>query len=280
MNKIFAVIVTFNSNCIELKVTLDLLASQCSCVIADNSDDLSVANSIKYLANLVPNCHYLGMHGNRGLATAQNCAANHAWTLGATHILLLDDDSKVALGMLDSLLGHLHSVGNQIILGARTINFAGLDVSNTHSDGLPLTLCRDLMSSGTLISRHIFESVGEFDETLFIDCVDFDWGWRAQQLGYRIYLANDAHLLHQLGVGRIGWLGVSAPIRHYYQYRNILIMMARNYTPWSWRVLQSLKLPVKLFLILLLLDNKSIRLKFAFSGIRDAFLGKSGKYSN
>jgi rhamnosyltransferase len=280
MNRIFAIIVTFNTNCNKLKVTLHSLAAQCSCVIADNSDDVSVANAIKSISNLMPNCHYFDMHGNCGIATAQNFAAARAWALGATHILLLDDDSELATGMLNSLLNYSYSVGKNIILGVRTINLSGFDVSNSHSDGLTLTLCRDLMSSGTLISRPIFESVGEFDENLFIDCVDFDWGWRAQRLGYKIYLINEIHMLHQLGEGRIGWLGVSAPIRHYYQYRNILKMLVRNYTPWSWRVIQVIKLPVKLVLIFFLLDNKSIRLKYAFAGIRDAFFGKNGKYFN
>ncbi|END16895.1 putative rhamnosyltransferase domain protein, partial [Escherichia coli P0301867.8] len=40
------------------------------------------------------------------------------------------------------------------------------------------------MSSGSLTKVDVFKKIGLFDEDLFIDYVDYEWGWRALEKNF------------------------------------------------------------------------------------------------
>jgi rhamnosyltransferase len=272
-----AVIVTYETDPIQLDRILAAVAKQCGFVLADNSED-------KLLAREIAACvvhhggQYLSMEGNCGIGSAQNRAINAAWKQGANAVLLLDDDSMPAGDLVERLVACSELFDHATVIGAVALNSGGLEISNVRSDSGDFPYCRDMMSSGTLIRRDIFERVGPFDESLFIDCVDFDWGWRAQRMGTALRLCRATAITHRLGEGRIAGISYPAPIRHYFQYRNILRMMPRPHTPWAWRLSQFVKLSIKLLLIPLLMPEKVRRLRFAFAGIRDAIRGRSGPW--
>ena len=277
LSNVYAVIVAYETNLKQLDRILAAVASQCGFVLADNSDDEVLAKEIS--ACVIKHCgHYLCMDGNRGIGSAQNRGISVAWSLGADTVLLLDDDSMPANDLVDRLVSCSESLGHAVVIGAVALNSAGLEISNFRSTSGAFLHCRDMMSSGTLIRRNIFERVGPFDESLFIDCVDFDWGWRAQRMGIALRLCRATAITHRLGQGRIAGISYPTPIRHYFQYRNILRMMPRPYTPWSWCLSQFVKLSIKLLLIPLLMPEKVQRLRFAFTGIRDAIRGRSGPW--
>jgi rhamnosyltransferase len=272
---VIAVIVTYESDVERLHTILRSLSRQCAFIIADNSITLAISQVIADCTHQYSG-KYVSMGGNKGIAAAQNAAMSAAWSDGAEAVLLLDDDSMPDNNLVAHLLSCSESLGHAAIVGANALDAQGREIGNARHAPGNMPRCRDLMSSGTLIHRRIFERVGPFDDSLFIDCVDFDWGWRARQLGIEAYLCRATAMTHRLGEGRIAGLGYPSPIRHYFQYRNILRMMTRAYTPWGWRASQLLKLIAKLALIPLLMPDKVKRLRFAFAGIRDAFHGRSG----
>ena len=58
------------------------------------------------------------------------------------------------------------------------------------------------MSSISLIPCKVFNIVGGFDESLFIDGVDNEWCWRAwHKCGLRSFIVEDAEIGHMLGEG-------------------------------------------------------------------------------
>lgn len=273
-----AVIVTFRTDIARLEKILRQLVTQCGVVICDNTDDEQQSRSIEAAAHR-HGATYIGLGGNAGIAKAQNVGIQASWERGAEHVLLLDDDSVPPDGLVKALhLSMEKSKDRLAVVGARTFS-SGRDISNAGYAG-DLTPCRELMSSGTLISKRVFDTVGPFDEGLFIDGVDFDWGWRAQSLGIPLYLSADAVIEHRLGIGDVGVGGLRmrlpSPIRHYYQYRNMLRLMTRPYTPWKWRASQALRLPTKLVLLGLFAPRRIERLRLAFMGIRDAVTGRQG----
>lgn len=277
--RVVAVIVAYQTDTVRLDAILRALVSQCSFVVADNSENSTRSMAIERCV-VAHHGQYLNMGGNRGIGAAQNAAIGLAWRGGADHVLLLDDDSVPSVKLIEALAScvSLRDDGRTVFC-ARAVDDSGNDISNACGRDGDLILCREMMSSGSLISREIFESVGPFDEGLFIDGVDFDWGWRARQLGYRLYIVREASIVHRLGEGEIGGIRVPSPIRHYYQFRNVLHLMRRRSTPWGWRLSQAMKLPTKLLLIAALMPRRGQRLRYAFAGIRDAFRGRSGKYS-
>lgn len=276
--KTICVIVTYHTNLQHLMNVLDILSKQCRVIICDNTDAKEQAEKIKICA-LKKNSVYISMMGNVGIACAQNKGITTCWKLGAKNAFLLDDDSIPSHNVIVTLELALESLSDFTVVGARTIS-KGKDISNAISRD-NLIPCRDLMSSGALINRKVFECVGEFDERLFIDCVDFDWGWRAIQIGVKLYLIQDATIEHSLGIGTLDLslfsLRLPSPIRHYYQFRNILRIISRSHVPWFWKVEQMIKLPIKLLLILIIAPESSKRTKFALLGIFDAIRGCWGK---
>lgn len=274
---VFAIIVTYQSDVDRLRQILAILRPQCPAVIVDNSLNDEKRNAIAACA-VDDRVHYVSMQGNQGIGAAQNRGIVLARSLSADTILLLDDDSIPANDLVPALVACADRLGDHAIVGANALDHAGREISNARHAPGAIVACRDMMSSGSLIRCPILDRVGPFDETLFVDGVDFDWGWRAARMGYTLHLCRATAIRHQLGEGKIAGVGYPSPIRHYFQYRNILSLMRRSYVPWGWRVSQMLKLHTKLLLIPLLMPEKGRRLRFAFAGIRDAILGRVGPW--
>ncbi len=277
---VVAVVVTYNSQIERLGESLSILASQCTVVVVDNSTKASFREEIRSVCERF-NVFNLSLGDNFGIARAQNIGIAWARANSAVDILLMDDDSIPSTSLVADLIkARRSSQLNLVVISARTVDENGEDISNCaakNSGGL--TPCSELTSSGTLISSKVFDRVGVFDERLFIDCVDFEWGWRAMALGVSLVLCDDATIQHKLGeVTRFG-LRLPSPIRHYYQYRNVSMMIVRSVAPFAWRFQQLLKLPIKLFLILVIGDRRLERLRYVAWGLYDFFCGQAGKFN-
>jgi rhamnosyltransferase len=92
-----------------------------------------------------------------------------------------------------------------------------------------------VVTSGSLVSLAVFETVGPFLSDLFIDHVDSEYCLRARSKGFRVLLALAPAMEHSLGQGTAhatAWGKVSTPdyppARWYYIARNSLIL-ARKY---------------------------------------------------
>lgn len=274
---VIAIIVTYQSDLQVLREIVRTLSNQCHVVIADNSPTDETGQAI---AACLPADRgtYIPMRGNQGIGAAQNRAIAFAWSKEADAVLLLDDDSIPPLDLVDRLVACAQAAGTGAVVGANAVDSGGREISNARRASGNLPECRDMMSSGAFIRREIFARVGPFDESLFVDGVDFDWGWRARRMGIALYLCRATAIEHRLGEGDIAGIRYPSPIRHYYQYRNVIRLMGRPHTPWGWRLSQLVKLPIKLLLIAALMPQKSQRLRFAFAGVGDALRGRSGPW--
>ena len=212
-------------------------------ILADNTP------SPDYNENLqLPGCVRLNMGGNAGIATAQAEAITHAAKLGATHILLLDQDSLVYPGFLEKMereYVRLEATGEKIFALAPTIintrsgeaGKALLEKDISNADGFIGR--RQLISSGSFLSMTAVHEVGLPDRRLFIDYVDFEWCWRAAGFGFKCFYTSRVELEHAVGagdvvVGKHRWV-ISAPERYFYQFRNYFWLRRRDYVPVSWK---------------------------------------------
>jgi rhamnosyltransferase len=278
---IFAVIVSYNSDIERLTQSLKILKTQCNLVVVDNSTEEKNRRNIMSLCRKI-GAHLIALHDNFGIAFAQNAGISWSRDNGAEYVLLLDDDSIPSRNLIVDLLAIRAShVLSDVVVSARTISEDGDDLSNRrYASDTGLTDYSEMNSSGTLFPMSVFDRVGKFNEELFIDCVDFEWGWRARSLGIPLLLCETVSIEHRLGDGFRHGFGWPSPIRHYYQYRNVLRMIFYSRAPIRWRVSQSLKLPAKILLIFLLSNNRTARLRFSLLGIRDFLIQRYGKYSD
>lgn len=281
-----AVIVTYNSDISRLQEILNSLSSCDKVVISDNSTSDNKRTEIKDLSHK-SGFDYLSMSGNHGIAKAQNVGITHAVNAGMADVVLLDDDSLPTHTMISELFSARKRVYDE--LGKLPVVCAtafgdNKEMLSVHGEKIinGVYKCRDIISSGTLLNRSHIDLVGLHEEKLFIDCVDYEWGWRAISKNVVLCIVISAVLNHRLGTGKLNYIDVryGSPIRHYYQYRNILHMIKRDYVPLSWKLEQLPKLLFKLLLISLFFDNKAKRLKFALMGVRDFCLGKYGPINN
>jgi rhamnosyltransferase len=121
------------------------------------------------------------------------------------------------------------------------------------------------------------------DATLFIDQIDTEWGLRAQRLGYRLYGVRSAVLTHGIGESFVRpWFApartvpVHAPIRDYFLVRNTIAVFFRRAAPWRWRLLQLLRLPALIVVLVTQMPPRRARLRYIVRGLVDGLRGRLG----
>ena len=101
--RVVAVVVTYRpeNDCREL---LDALGVQCNAVVViDNGSGPAFVAALA-AACQASGAEFVGLSQNVGIAAAQNCGIERARELGATHVLLSDDDSLPPENMVARLL--------------------------------------------------------------------------------------------------------------------------------------------------------------------------------
>jgi rhamnosyltransferase len=296
-----AVIVTYFPQPALLSALLDAVAPQVEYVVlVDNTPNEQASVDLGRIAS--PRCDVIVNSDNLGLAAAQNAGIERARERGCDHVLLLDQDSLPAPGMVDRLcdaLRRLQSSGVQVAaVGPRWRDrHSGRDapfvrvglgrVEKLHcGDGTNRAIeCDTLVASGCLVPLATLDAVGPMDERLFIDQVDVEWGLRAQALGYRLYGVCDAVLLHGIGEAAVRvWFAkdrrmpVHSPLRDYYLMRNTIEVFFRRRAPWRWRLIQAIRLPGLVFVLTVQMPPRIARLRMILRGVVDALRGRLGRY--
>ncbi|OHD87644.1 MAG: hypothetical protein A3J39_03395 [Sulfuricurvum sp. RIFCSPHIGHO2_12_FULL_44_8] len=144
--------------------------------------------------------------------------------------------------------------------------------------------CTTVNSSGSFISLQAFEEIGAFDEGLFIDHVETEWCFRATSKGFAVFVTNKTELKHLMGedvltVSVFGWkkfMPYRSPLRHYYLFRNSVILLGRDYVPGVWKAYCVLKLLLSLMVFVSFSKEKSKQLKSMIAGVRAGLNGQGG----
>jgi rhamnosyltransferase len=224
---------------------------------------------------------------NIGLGAAYNLASSWAQKIEATHLLLLDQDSVPANGMVAALLNAFDKPGPVAATGPLWrdrrsgekgffLRFSGWGTRKFTPGPGEIVPVDFLISSGSLISLDAWSDIGPFDETLMIDHVDTDWVLRARARAYRLYGVADAGLDHAFGeiapaVSPSGLrrLAVYPPERNYYLLRNSIALWRRAYVPWRW-ILRDGRRTVGLMLYYAFcLPPRLVRLRLMVRAVRD-----------
>ena len=182
---VFVIIVTYNPEHNLLMRQYESIRKQVSGIVyVDNCS----TNLVLPEGNMV--FHILNRR-NEGLGKAQNQGIALARQKGATHILLLDQDSVASPFMVDTLLAvekenrkHRMRVGLVApgildVLSCPPVNldailFQGIKIKHLKLEQatLPVSYC---IASGSLISMEVLDCVGLMKEELFIDSLDVEW---------------------------------------------------------------------------------------------------------
>lgn len=296
-----AVLVTFNPDIAILRSELVSVCPQVKKVwLVDNGSDSNLSDWVDNLG-LNAQIELIQMPGNMGLGAAQNAGMSRAFMAGASHVLILDQDSQPAADMVCCLLTtcqQLQAVGMDVAAVAPVyadsaggqesgfVRLGWLGSKKKQRDGFSDFVDTDfVISSGSLIPKAAFDLVGPMDEALFIDHVDTEWCLRAQSKRFRLFGVPAAKMVHSLGENRkqvwfLRWRNVSfhSPFRYYYILRNSILLQRRSYIPLKRRAVELLRSVRVLCFYGVFSSNRLLCLKYMVKGIWHGLKGVTGPY--
>jgi rhamnosyltransferase len=223
---LLAVVVSFNG-VTTLRRTVEALLPQAGEVcIVDNGSDAATAGVLAHLEK-EPGVSVIRLGENRGIGAALNAGARRARDTGRSWLLTMDQDSVADGGMIAAYAAALKDRPELVSLAPRIggpLPSAGAAIQEV---GYAIT-------SGNCVKLSVVDEAGGFDDSLFIDSVDFDFSLRVRRAGHRIHRISAAVLHHQLGeVREVPPLfrrvySEHSPLRRYYISRNFLYMVQRH----------------------------------------------------
>lgn len=289
MSDILSIIVTYHPNINFLLEMINAINAESDIAIIDNG---SLSKNSASLVKIMEDIEYFKiLDTNYGIGYAQNLGINFAITKNYKYIVLLDQDSAIDCNIIVNLKKRLlyfeennsvriASISAAPIQSSKFIAYSTKNIS--YANLLNTSNIFNVTSSGTLIPVDCLQKIGLMNENLFIDLVDYEWGWRAHNLGFNSLICNDISFSHKFGEEhKIFYyinLNFSTPIRNYYQYRNSIILINSKVPPLKWKILIATKMIIKIPFLLLLGNHRLLRLKYLLAGIYDGFIGKSGRY--
>lgn len=277
--KFISGIVTYNPNIIKLEKNIDSIFGQ-----SFMDEIVIVDNGSKNILDIRELCDRLGVillenTENLGIASALNRIMNKAKELGYSWVLTCDQDSILPKNMLQHFSKHI-GLRNVAIISPKVFDVNSqtlIDDIISDEEFLEIDKC---ITSGSLNSIQSWESVGGFDEFLFIDNVDFDYCFRVRKLGLRIIRDNTVILEHELGrTKNVNFFGRTFPILNHNPTRKYYIARNRIYCDYKNKEglkINSILYMLKSFLFILLYENNKIsKLRKTFLGMLDGLrLGK------
>lgn len=300
--KILAIIIAYNPEFFIFKNLLLATTHQVSKIfVIDNSASDNLYDWLK--ENSFQNVEYFSIRKNIGIGAAQNVGIKEAMRMDATHVLLLDHDSIPDPNMVSALV----TAERELIQAGKNVAAVGprykLHGTNLFSFFVRFGFfrfkkifctdedCREyipadfLISSGCLISLRVISDIGLLDESLFIDHVDTEWFLRAKSKGYSSFGICNAIMNHNLGdylfsfwFGKKRTLPIHSPLRHYYIFRNSILLYKRPYASKKWIVNDAIRLCLMLVTFSIFIPPRVNFFLMMTKGLYDGFKGRSGKY--
>ncbi|MGN6094526.1 MAG: glycosyltransferase family 2 protein, partial [Luteibacter jiangsuensis] len=216
-------------------------------------------------------------------------------------VLLLDQDSTfdrtVPAGLVDALNRLQAESGTLCCVGPALLDPATGMAHGFHyvrggwlwsraypgREDAPFPLA-NLNGSGTTMTLELIDRVGDLDEALFIDHVDTEWSFRVTSHGFRLYgipWLSFVHLMGQRGrrIWLLGWRvwPERSPLRHYYLYRNTVILLRRNYVPLVWKFWAVIKAGVTLVMTTISGPERGKQWRMIGKGVTDGMRSKHAK---
>lgn len=187
--------------------------------------------------------------GNLGLARALNQAVGTAIDAGAHFVLMLDQDSRPTVDMLDRLAtaaAAIEAEGRALACVAPLLRDLKA-VTEDNGETVDTVTGSTFATSGTMLTRRAWQEVGPMWEPLFIDGIDHEWCFRARAAGFETVLVPSAVMTHDMGEAAINIMGRfrpvhRSPVRHYFIVRNTLWLAGKRHIPIRWRLSELAKL--------------------------------------
>ena len=290
MCKVAAIIVSYNPDN-NLLDSINLLINQVErIIIVDNGSESEKKKNIKLIRDIdKEKIEIIFNEENLGIATALNIGVRSALKQGYNWILTMDQDSKVSKNMVEKMLEVYNGIDEKERKDILSIfpNFVDERVQSIeeNSDMDTYEYVDADITSGNLLRAEVFDKVGFFDDSLFIDLVDTDFCMRLNEKNIKMIKVRDAILYHSLGesqsvksiFGKFNTSNHSA-LRRYYMTRNRFYTWEKYKDLNSFTLNRDKKLFKKEFIKIILGEKDKVnKIKMVFKGYKDYKKGIRGK---
>ena len=226
--KLLSVIILYHPNLVSVKNLVAALHQQNSDLIVVDNSPQSHDSTLSTILNKQD--QYLHFPANIGLGAGHNIAIKRAIRENYDFALIFDQDSTITERFIPNLINTFNEVSQYTKAAAVGPSYTDQRFNNTrreHSHVVKIhAQKRMIISSGALFYVAALKDVGLMDESLFIDFIDTEWCYRAQQKGYKVYQSATAIMEHHLGEMQPIFFGLykmryMKPLRYYYFTRNL-----------------------------------------------------------
>ena len=287
MCKVAAIIVSYNPDS-NLFDSINLLLNQVEkVIIVDNG---SKEKYVKYIKSINEDKIEIILNKeNLGIATALNIGVRKALENGYEWILTMDQDSKASPDMVKKMFNVYNSINREERKDILSIfpNFVDERIQSIeeNSNMNSYEYVDADITSGNLLRKEVFEKVGFFDDSLFIDLVDTDFCMRLNEKGIKMIKIRDAVLYHSLGEsktikGILGSFNTSnhSALRRYYMTRNRFYIWEKYKGLNSFTLNRDKKLFKKESVKIILGEKDKVnKIKMVLRGYKDYKKGIKGK---
>ena len=290
MCKVAAIIISYNPDN-NLLDSINLLINQVEkIIIVDNGSESEKKKNINLIKDINnEKIKIIFNQENLGIATALNIGVKDALKQGYNWILTMDQDSKVSSNMIEKMFEVYSTIDESERKDILSIfpNFVDERIQSIeeNSEMNAYEYVDADITSGNLLKAEVFDKVGFFDDSLFIDLVDTDFCMRLNEKNIKMIKVRDAILYHSLGesqtvksiFGKFNTSNHSA-LRRYYMTRNRFYTWEKYKDLNSFTLNRDKKLFKKEFIKIILGENDKInKIKMVFKGYKDYKKGIRGK---
>lgn len=277
MSKIYAGIVSYNPELKRLKENILAIQNQISAIVVFDNGSNNI-DEIQDLISGFTNVTFIRSEKNLGIAAALNRLMQWGYEKGYDWMLSLDQDSVCEKNFVAEMTPYLTIEQNLGVVAPvimdRNVGVVG---HNPKSEYAHVNTC---ITSGAFSKISAWKKIGEYDESMFIDSVDFEFCYRMRKYGYGVIQVRDAQLLHELGKSqkrrflfwKIDVTGHST-FRKYYIARNNVYYPLKHRL-WLRMIRGNIRNIGMMGVTVLYENDKKNKLKAICRGWRDAYRAK------
>lgn len=289
MSRTISIITFYNPTSENVDNMLRIAEQSDFVIICDNSDENNA-----FLFRQSKKIIYKPNYDNLGLSLTFNKVLKNNevfhWN-DDDFIIFFDQDSKIENGHISSLIFEYRKLEEQgykigclgpfyYDLSSQTLRKPRL-YKRISDHSISVT---SIMTSSMICKYKNLKVAGFWSEDIFLDMADWDLCWKMKKHGLIVAMTDVCVLTHKLGKGsrKIGLitLDVSKPFREYYQTRDCIYLLRKDYVPLKMRIRFYLQLTLRPLIHILFLDYPEERkyyIKLGFNHARKKITGKLKK---
>ena len=193
MNRVFAGIVSFNPDIDRLRQNIESISPQVEEVVIFDNGSREKQHIIELFTKII----FLKSKENVGIAVALNRMLEWGEENSYQWMISLDQDSVCHERFVEEMRPYLTITENigiaAPVIVDRNIGVVGHNPENKWSE------VRTCITSGSFNNITAWRNVDGYDESMFIDSVDFEYCYRLRKNGYKVIQVREIQLLHELG---------------------------------------------------------------------------------